>query len=678
MKYGVSYYPEHKTDGDLNVDLNLLKQSGINTVRMGEFAWSRMEPKEGVYTFQWLVDIVNDLGESGIDTILCTPTACPPAWLVEKYPDILYQDNRRIVRPFGGRRHYCYTNPTYRDYSQKITEMLSLAFKDNPYVIGVQIDNEPAQEGTGRCTCSKCTQGFHQWLKKRFGTIDDFNTRSGAVFWSQEYTCFEQVSVPVTTIEVGATPWIHSYFENPTVRLMFEEYASDQQIEYQNIQRNILKKYFKEGVHITTNGTGLATNSIDYYKSFKDLDRYAFDYYPEFRNARVSSLPYTFGRGIKNETPFWVLEFMSGGGHRLGGSGRLQPNPGALKQAVLQSFAFGAEMMMHFQYRTFPFGAEQLNYAIVDMDGVPRRRYYEMQETAELLKKLEPLERASFENAVALCFDYKSHWALRMKPVNDPIFNYIDYMERLYKVWSDIGMSSDVIFLDGPLEKYKVIVLPATIVLSQEHQKKLGQYVERGGTLVATFLTSVKNEDNVGYTESLPAGLQHVFGVCVEEVEPVFERNQNQVQLYLENIESVDKSVLSRDQSWSELLGGHSKAIGCYTEGYKVNQKVISSHRYGKGMAYYIGTDLEESAYEALFKHIGMTAGIQPLEIKRDKNVEAIRRHHNGQEIVFLFNFTNEKTIVEFKGSYTDYVTKEVYQEKAIMERNGTLIVYRE
>ncbi len=80
MKYGVSYYPEHKTDGDLNVDLNLLKQSGINTVRMGEFAWSRMEPKEGVYTFQWLVDIVNDLGESGIDTILCTPTACPPAW----------------------------------------------------------------------------------------------------------------------------------------------------------------------------------------------------------------------------------------------------------------------------------------------------------------------------------------------------------------------------------------------------------------------------------------------------------------------------------------------------------------------------------------------------------------------------------------------------------------------
>lgn len=110
MRYGVSYYPEHKKEEELRHDLELLKRSGINTVRMGEFAWCRMEPEEGKYEFGWLEAVVKELGEAGIQTILCTPTACPPAWLVKKHPDLLYMDNRRIRRPFGGRRHYCYNN----------------------------------------------------------------------------------------------------------------------------------------------------------------------------------------------------------------------------------------------------------------------------------------------------------------------------------------------------------------------------------------------------------------------------------------------------------------------------------------------------------------------------------------------------------------------------------------
>ena len=218
MRYGVSYYPEHKTEGDLRHDLELLKGSGINTVRMGEFAWCRMEPVEGQYTFGWLQEVVEELGQAGIRTILCTPTACPPAWLVKKHPDILYMDNRRIRRPFGGRRHYCYNNETYRQYSVKIAEELARAFAGNSYVAGVQIDNEPAQEGTGRCCCPVCVDRFHTYLRERFGTIEEFNRRSGNIFWSQEYDDFEEIPVPVNTIEVGAQDQIRAYYENPTVR----------------------------------------------------------------------------------------------------------------------------------------------------------------------------------------------------------------------------------------------------------------------------------------------------------------------------------------------------------------------------------------------------------------------------------------------------------------------------
>ena len=178
--------------------------------------------------------------------------------------------------------------------------------------------------------------------------------------------------------------------------------------------------------------------------------------------------------------------------------------------------------MLHFQYRTFPFGAEQLNYAIVDMDGIPRRRYYEMQETAALLKKIEPYEEAEFINEAAILVDYDVHWALRIKPVNDPDYNYLNYCGEIYHLLEKNGVGADVLSYDADWSSYKLVILPGAFILKEKHRKKLEEYVENGGHLVATFLTGAKNGDNVGYTQSLPAGMQDVFGVTVQEVEPVF------------------------------------------------------------------------------------------------------------------------------------------------------------
>lgn len=670
MRYGVSYYPEHKNPEELKSDIKLLKESAINTVRMGEFAWSRMEPEEGIYDFEWLKDIVRELGEAGIHTILCTPTACPPAWLIEKYPDILYMDNRRIRRPFGGRRHYCYNNEDYREYSLRITASMGRAFAGNPHIAGVQIDNEPAQEGTGRCCCPVCESKFRKWLAVEFGSIEEFNRRSGSIFWSQEYQSFEQIQIPVNTIEPGAVPQIRAYYENPTIRLLFERFSSNSQKEYQDLQARLLRKYLT--VPITTNGTGLATNSIDYYDSTRELDCYAFDYYPDLRDARVDSFPYAFARGIKPGVPFWILEFMSGGGHRLGGSGRLQPNPGALKQSVVHSLAHGGQMMLHFQFRTYPFGAEQLNYAIVDMDGIPRRRYYEMKDTAELLKKLEPLEMTSFPGEAAICFDYNSHWALRLKPVNDPEFHYIDYCGKLYRHFEEIGINADVISLNADFSRYKLIMIPTAIIITPKQQQKIKQFVKEGGTVIATFLTSVKNEDNVGYTTSLPAGLTDLFGSTVEEVEPVFAKNHTKLSLH-----TRDGVQSGTDQIWSELLSGPSKALGVYEEDYKSGEKMISAHIYGEGHAYYVGTDLNEELYHTLLTDIAQEANINMLHIGREKNVEAICRYGDGKCYLILFNFTGRETVVTLPEGYRDYMTGESMGTNITITRNGFVCLYK-
>ncbi len=672
MRYGVSYYPEHKTEDEYNHDIKLIIESGINTVRMGEFAWCRFEPEEGKYDFKWLDKAVNQLGEAGIKVIICTPTACPPAWMIEKHPDILYMDNRRIRRPFGGRRHYCYNNEDYRSYSAKITEQIARHYGENPYVSGFQIDNEPAQEGTGRCTCPVCTSKFQNWLENKYKTIDEFNRRSGGIFWSQEYTKFSQINPPVNSIEVGAQQQINAYFENPTVKLEFERFSSESQIEYQNIQTRILKEH--TNYPVTTNATGLATNSIDNYESTKELDLYAFDYYPGLRDARVDSFPYAFARGVKGGSPFWVLEFMSGGGHKLSGTGRLQPNPGALKQAVLHSFAHGADMMLHFQYRSFPFGAEQLNYSIVDTDGVPRRRYYEMKETAQELKELEEIESAEFVNDTAIVFDYDCHWALRIKPINDPKFNYLNYCGTIYTQLTDLGINTDVISLDGDYSKYKMIVLPAAFILSEKHRDKLKKYVNDGGCLVATFLTSVKNKDNVGYTDTLPAGMTDLFGVTVEEVEPVFDENHTELKANING-----ESLVFKDSFWSELLSVKNGAdvIGEYISDYKSGQAVISENKYGKGRAYYIGTGLETTALKELFGDICVKADIMPTAIKGSDKIEVVHRKQDGKDVYFVFNFSCSETSLSLDCIFQDYLSKDILRDSVNIDRNGYKILVK-
>lgn len=671
MYYGVSYYPEHKTAEELKHDIFLLKESGINTVRMGEFSWCRMEPEPGKYDFDWLVRVVEELGKAGIKTVVCTPTACPPAHLVSAHPEILYVDNRGVARPFGGRRHYCYNNPIYRQASANVTEAMAKVFGKHKDVLGFQIDNEPAQEGTGRCHCQVCKEKFQRWLQDKYGNIAELNRHWGTVFWSMEYQDFIQIEPPVNTIEKGVAQAIGSYYENPGLRLDFERFCSESQIEYQDIQTKILTKYSDKPV--TTNATGLATNSIDYYKSFEQLTQYAFDYYPNLRSGEINAFPYAFARGIKENTPFWVLEFVSGGGHKLNGGGRMQSPPGALKQSVLHAMANGAQMLLHFQFRSFPFGAEQLNYAIVDTDGVPRRRYREMQETAALLKKLQKAEQAAFRNEIAICFDYDALWALKIKPANAEFHDYIAYETKFFNLLAKSGIGADVVSFKADLAKYKMVIVPTAFVLSRDMQEKLKDYCKNGGTLLGTFLTSVKDEYNTGYTDTLPAGLTEVFGITVEEVDPVYR--ENHTKLCLKG--KMGAEYGTEDGIWSELLGGEAETLAEYVEDYKKGSKVISRNRFGKGTAVYLGTDLPEDAMKTFLEQLAEEAGIGKVPFQIPEGVQVVRRFLEEKELYFLFNFTGNSISLEIPDRMEDFVTGEKKGNLVEMERNGFLILER-
>lgn len=538
-----------------------------------------------------------------------------------------------------------------------------------------QVDRIFLAAATGRCHCAVCNRKFQIYLEKKYGTIAEFNKKSGSIFWSQEYGNFNQINIPVNTIEMGGVNCISNFYENPTICLEFERFASDSLIEYQDIQLNELRSFTKSP--ITTNATGLATNSIDYYKSTKRLDNYAFDFYPGLRNAEIDSYHYAFARGVKEGKHFWVLEFMSGGGHRLKGSGRQQPNPGALKQAVLHAYANGADLMLHFQFRSFPFGSEQLNYAIVDTDGVPRRRYYEMKETSELLKKLEKYQSAYFDNQVAICIDYAVYWALRIKPVNNSKFQYHSFCSKLYNSLAAIGINADVISYNADFSKYKMVILPSAFILSKKNRQKFKAYVKNGGVLFSTFLTSVKNENNVGYVETLPAGMTDLFGITVEEVEPIFDSNQATVRLKME-----DKHIDTLDCGWCDLLApvlsseNHTNCmIGNYIDSYKAGQGVISKNEYGKGTAYYMGTDINEDAMGELFDFICTEHNIFKNPFKNIKGVQIFRRVWEGQFLYYIFNFTNSVQVLKLSHVYYDCVSDMLVEDEVEIPQIGFIVL---
>lgn len=683
MVYGVSWYPEHRERTQMEAEIALMVQAGVRAVRMGEFAWCRLEPREGVFHFEWLDEAVELLAKAGIRSILCTPTACPPAWLVMRHPEILYVDNRGVTRPFGGRRHYCYTNGVFRRHCARVAAAIGERYGHDPRVMAFQIDNEPAQEATGRCHCAACEAAFRDWLAARYGTVAELNRRWGTIFWSQEYDGFDQIGLPVNTIEPDAMPAIRAYYENPSLRLAYERFCSESQHAFQNVQRDALKAHTDKPV--TTNGTGVATNSIDYYQSFADLDVYAFDAYPSLRDGRISAFMHAHARGVKagtgadsawsdraNGSPYWLLEFVSGGGHRLNGSGRLQPFPGAMRQSVLQAAAHGCELLLHFQFRTFPMGAEQLNYAILDQDGIPRRRFHEMRQTADDLACLSDLLAATAPTSeVAILFDYDTHWALRIKPVNEPAFDYIDWCGRIHDRLAEAGIGADVVPFSADLSTYRLVIAPSPFVMDESVKARLKAYVASGGHLLATFLAAAKNPDNFGFQTSLPCGMTDLFGVRVAEVEPVFPGTETHVALttagcdatnrwWLEVLEPAPEAVhaadgvgTARDGSRSAsadaqpapaLPAGTEPAVftGLCLDTFRAGQPVVSERQYGRGLAAYLGTGLDDDALQAYLAARADRAGVHAAPWRLGSDLEAVHRTGNGQDAWFLFNFRKE------------------------------------
>jgi beta-galactosidase len=461
---GVCYYPEHWPRDRWASYAQQMRQLGITYVRIAEFAWSRMEPVPGVWEWEWLDEAIASLAHEGLQVVLCTPTATPPAWLVRQHPEILPWDAEGRVRNFGSRRHYDFASPVYRVESRRITRALAERYGNHPAVAGWQTDNEFGCHDTTRSYGPASQTAFRTWLQQRYGTLDALNEAWGNVFWSQEYTDWSQIDLPNLTV---TTP-------NPSHQLDFARFASDMVAEFQEEQVAILRE-LSPGRWITHNFM-MHFADLDHYRVAACLDFPSWDSYPlghvdrapisdeaKLQYARTGepdliAFNHDLYRGLTDRDSFWVME--QGAGQINWAPSNALPANGAVALWTAQAYAHGANTVSYFRWRAATMAQELMHSGLLRHDETLDRGG---EETAAL--ELPGRANGEIRPAVVLLHDYESLWAYDYQP-HSAGASYWRQMMLFYTALRALGVDVDIRHPDHDLSAYRVIVAPALQIVS--------------------------------------------------------------------------------------------------------------------------------------------------------------------------------------------------------------------
>ncbi|MFC4099003.1 beta-galactosidase [Paenibacillus xanthanilyticus] len=670
MIYGACYYPEHWPEERWPLDARLMREAGLNVARIGEFAWSKLERREGEYDFGWLDRILDVLGAEGIRVVLGTPTATPPKWLMDKHPDIYMQDYKGGVRGFGNRRHYCFNNETYHRCAQAITERLANRYGNHPSVTGWQIDNEFGCNETTRCYCERCKRAFHRWLARKYGDVDAMNESWGTVFWSQTYNDWHEVTLP------GYAPF---HLHNPGLALDYRRFASEAVVAFQQLQLDILKR-LAPSQPATHNLMG-AFNEIDGYELARNLDFVSWDSYPNLHfdattDPSRAAAQHDMTRGLKHE-PFWVMEHQSG---PPGGDILFQtPKPGELRRWTYQSVAHGADAIVYFRWRTCLFGAEQFWHGILPHDGLPGRRYDEVKRTGEELRLVMPAVQGSGPGAeVAIIRSYDNEWATEIQPLR-PGYSYMEHLLQYYRHFYENHIPVDIVSDETDFSRYKLIVLPHYMMTRPETAERLYAYVKAGGTAVLDYRAGSKLWNNRMDERPLPGAFRELAGIRIADYGTL--RPEERLGLRSHPVavaEAGEGDGTGEGTTWFDVIEAETaETLLRYEDDYMAGQAAATRNRYGEGRVYYIGTDPDRAVLGRLLGQAAADAGVNPIGgIIVPEGVELARRRTPDGDILFVLNHGGTAREIELTQPFDDLLEqRSVPVGKLVIEPEGVFVL---
>ena len=630
MFVGVDYYPEHWDRSIWANDADLMQKTGVKLVRLAEFAWCRMEPREGEFDFAWLDEAISLFEERGIKVMLCTPTSCPPLWMYEKHPDAVMTERDGSPTRLGIRSHRCINHPDGLFYMKRIIEKMTKHYADNKTVVAWQIDNELEAYF---CCCDNCTAKFRRWLQEKYGTLEALNRAYGNVVWSGEYSSWTQIQPPL-----GSYP---DAWRNPAFMLDFSRFASDNVIDFSNMQAEIIRRNCP-GLPVSTN-VWFCGHMPDFYKECKELDYISYDNYPASHLPEDPEECYSHAfhldmmRGVKRK-PFWIVEQLSGGMGCWAPMART-PEPGMIKGYALQAFAHGADLVMQFRWRTANIGAEMHWHGLLDHSNVPGRRFFEFSDLCETAKTLEDLRGSDVRADVAILMSFDNEYAFKLQSQTRGYY-YFEQLQRIHAAFTACGLNVDIISEQEDFSGYRIVAAPEMYVTDPAVAERLHAYAEKGGTVILTTRSGVKDLNNNAIMAQLPTVYSDMAGVRAVEYDPIGE---DHVELAF-----TDGTKVMAKQWCDVLETDTAQVLAVYNGEYFKGTPAVTRNAYGDGEVYYIATVGTQALYDHLIRSVLDREGIEYIP-DLPPRVEITTRTGSDRTVRFVFNNDDkEKTFTLF------------------------------
>ena len=631
---GAAWYPEQWPEARWEEDLRLMEAANLKVVRIAEFAWSRMEPSEGHYDFDWLERAINLAAKHHIISVVGTPTATPPAWLTQKYPDTLRVDEHGERAIHGNRAHASSTSPRYREFCRRIAGQMAIRFGHNPNVVGWQIDNE---YGYALMSYDDVTRKqFQDWLQAKYKTLDNLNARWTTAYWSQTYDNWTEIPIPI-----GG--------HNPGLMLEWKRFVGYTWTSYQQNQIDVIRKHADARQFFTGNFMGFF-DGFDHYPITEPLTFASWDDYvgTGHVDAAGNGLVHDLTRGFKRQN-FWVMETQPGAVNWSSLNNFL--NRGEARARAWQAIGHGADDVNYWQWRSALNGQEEIHGVLVGPDGTPVPFLDEVTQTAREFAQVESNFRDTVPvSQVALLYSYDSHWAIQFQKHTEK-YDDIGLLKSYYRELRQLSQSVDVISPYAPLDGYKLVAAPSLNVLPKDLADHLIEYVRNGGHLVLGPRSGMKDEFNALLTQRQPGFLVDALGARVEQyyaLEKDFPVSggwgNGNATIWADQLKSLAPD--------SEVLLKFGKS-----NGWLDDQPAAITRPFGKGRITYIGAILDDKLTAAAAEWMVQRSGVTPVFGPVPEGVEVSRRIGGGKQVFILINYAQESRAVKLPYSMKALLT---------------------
>ena len=510
--YGVAYYHEYMPYDRLDQDVEMMKEAGINVVRMGESTWSLWEPEDGRFEYAWMDRVVDAMQKAGIKVILGTPTYNVPAWMAHQHPEILGRQLGGQQNTYGMRQNMDTDSPAYRFYAERLIRHIVAHYRNNSAVIGWQLDNETSSYGAAN---EDVFIGFQHYLEKKFGTPEALSKAWFLNYWGENLHTWEDLPTRDSAVSTG-------------YKLEWSRWSQMRVTDFLHWQAELVREVAGPTQFLTTDYGGVMKRDVNEEAIADSLDIAADNVYhgtQDHFDGSVQSLQEDFTRSLKHDN-FLITE-TNAQTTDWSSAYQFPPYDGQLRQDVYTHLSNGANMVEYWHWHSIHGGQETYWKGVLSHDLEPNRTYAEVTRTAHELQKIGPhLVGMKIHNEVAILWSRDSANAIDHMPFaasgqqsgGGTAADYSTLIRQLHRACYDLNVGTDFVFpADRDFSRYKVLLVPALYIADDALLERLAQFVRQGGHVLMTFKSGFANENAAVRWTRAPGPLREAAGFSYQE-----------------------------------------------------------------------------------------------------------------------------------------------------------------